>query len=72
MIPASDRVYRAIVEGRLTLPDHPELRAHAHVTIAKRSRCGWRIDKANRAGNIDAVIALGIALERADDRPEPV
>jgi len=49
MIPASDRLYRAIVEKRLTLPDDEELRQYAGAAIAKHSRRGWRIDKANRA-----------------------
>ena len=72
MIPASDRLYRAIVERRLTLPDNPELRAHAHAAIARHSRRGWRIDKANRADNVDAVIALCMALEAADNQPAEV
>jgi phage terminase large subunit-like protein len=66
MIPASDRLYRSIVEQRLTLPDNPELRAHASAAIAKHSRRGWRIDKSARSDNIDAIIALCMALERAE------
>lgn len=66
MIPASDRLYRAIVEQRLTLPADPEFRAHASAAVAKHSRRGWRIDKTNRADNIDAIIALAMALERAE------
>jgi phage terminase large subunit-like protein len=72
MIPASDRLYRAIVEKRLTLPDDDELRQHAAAAIAKHSRRGWRIDKADRADNIDAIIALCMALERAEQKPEEV
>ena len=72
MIPASDRLYRAIVEQRLTVPDHDELRAHAAATIAKHSRRGWRLDKAARTDNNDAIIALAMALERAEFKPEPV
>jgi phage terminase large subunit-like protein len=72
MIPASDRLYRAIVEKRLTLPDDEELRQHASAAIAKHSRRGWRIDKANRADTVDAIIALCMALERAEFKPEPV
>jgi phage terminase large subunit-like protein len=69
MMPASDRLYRAIVEQRLTLPDNPELRAHAHAAIARHSRRGWRIDKAQRSDNIDAVIAMCMALEAAENKP---
>jgi hypothetical protein len=66
MVPASDRLYRAIVEKRLILPYNEELRQHAAAAIAKHSRRGWRIDKANRADNIDAIVALCIA-----PRPSP-
>jgi phage terminase large subunit-like protein len=72
MIPASDRLYRAIVEKRLTLPDSEELRQHAASAIARHSRRGWRIDKLQRADNIDAVISLCMALECAEAKPEPV
>jgi len=72
MLPASDRLYRAIVEQRLTLPDHPELRAHAGAAIAKHSRRGWRIDKARRSDNIDAVVALAMAVDAKEQAPEPV
>lgn len=72
MIPASDRLYRAVVEGRLTLPDDAELRAHAHAAIARHSRRGWRLDKVSRADNIDAVVALAMAVERADDKAPAV
>ena len=50
MIPASDRLYRAIVEARLILLDHEELRQHAANAIARHSRRGWRLDKAGRTG----------------------
>jgi phage terminase large subunit-like protein len=72
MVPASDRLYRAIVEKRVILPDSEELRQHAAAAIAKHSRRGWRIDKTQRADNIDAVIALCMALEAAEVKPEPV
>jgi phage terminase large subunit-like protein len=72
MLPASDRLYRAIVEQRLTLPDHPELRAHAGAAIAKHSRRGWRIDKAGRSDNIDAIVALAMAVDAKEQAPEPV
>jgi hypothetical protein len=66
---ASDRLYLAIVEQRLTLPDNPELRAHAHAAIARHSRRGWRIDKSQRSDNIDGVVALAMALEAAEQKP---
>ena len=45
MIPASDRLYRAVVEKRLTVPDHDELRQQAANTIMRNSRRGARLDK---------------------------
>jgi phage terminase large subunit-like protein len=72
MLPASDRLYRAIVERRLTLPDDAELRAHAGAAIAKHSRRGWRIDKANRSDQVDAVVALAMAVDAKEQAPEPV
>jgi phage terminase large subunit-like protein len=72
MIPASDRLYRAIVEKRLTLPDNDELRQHAANAVAKHSRRGWRIDRASRADNVDAIIALCMALDALEDQPAPV
>jgi phage terminase large subunit-like protein len=72
MIPASSRLHAAIVEQRITLPDDPELARHAADAIARHSRCGWRIDKPNPRVNIDGVIALCMAVERAEYRPEPV
>ena len=72
MIPASDRLYRAIVEQRLTLPDHAELRQHAATAIARHSRRGWRIDKSQRTDNVDGVVALAMALECAEAKPADV
>jgi phage terminase large subunit-like protein len=71
MIPASDRLYRAVVEQRLTVPTNPELRRHAAAAIAKHSRRGWRIDKANRSDNVDAVVALAMCVEAAENQPAP-
>jgi hypothetical protein len=67
MIPASQRLYDALLEGRLTQPNDPELNAHA-AAIARHSRRGWRLDKAERSDSIDAVVALCMAVERAEHR----
>ncbi len=72
MIPASQRLHAAIVEQRLTLPDDPQLARHAADTIARHSRRGWRIDKPSPRTHIDAMIALCMAVERAEHQPEPV
>lgn len=72
MIPASARLHAAVVELRLTLPASRELARHASDAIARHSRCGWRIDKPNPRANIDAIVALAMAVERAEHQPEPV
>ena len=72
MIPASSRLHAAIVERRITLPPGPELARHAADAIARHSRRGWRIDKPRKGINIDAIIALCLAVDRAEHKPEPV
>ena len=57
---------------RLTLPDDRELARHASEAIPRHSRRGWGIDNPNPRANIDAVIALAMAVERAEQVPEPV
>jgi phage terminase large subunit-like protein len=72
MIAASERLYDVIVQRRLVHPDDPELNAHVHAAVAKHSRRGWRLDKADRSSKIDAVVALAMAVDRQAYRPEPV
>jgi hypothetical protein len=72
MIPASARLHAAVVEQRITLPSDRELARHASDAIARHSRRGWRIDKPNPRTNVDAMIALAMAVERAEQKPEPV
>jgi phage terminase large subunit-like protein len=72
MVPASDRLYQAVVQQRLTLPDHEELRQHMANTIARHNRRGWRLDKPSLKQPNDAIIALCMALEAMENQPEPV
>jgi phage terminase large subunit-like protein len=39
--------------------------------VAPHGRRGWRIDKANRSDKIDGAVALAMALDRIENRPEP-
>jgi hypothetical protein len=71
MIPASDRLYRAVVEKRLTVPDHEELRQQAANTIMRNSRRGARLDKPSLDLPNDSIIALCMALEAFENQPEP-
>jgi phage terminase large subunit-like protein len=72
MIPACERLYDAVVHKRLVHPDDPELNAHVHGAVARHSRRGWRLEKPDRATNIDAVVALAMAVDRHAYQPEPV
>jgi phage terminase large subunit-like protein len=71
MMPSSQRLYSAIVEQRLVLPDHEEMRQHAHAAIARHTRRGWRVDKTSKSDQIDAVIALCMALDAVETQPAP-
>jgi phage terminase large subunit-like protein len=68
----SERLYRAVAEDRLTHGDDPELNRHVAGAVAWETGRGWRIHKAARSSQIDAAIALAMAVERAEQRPEPV
>ena len=72
MIPASSALYDAVVEKRLVHPDDPALNAHVAAAVAKNSRRGWRLDQAPGGGNIDGVVALAMAVERAAEPPQEV
>jgi phage terminase large subunit-like protein len=72
MIPASSVLHAAIVERRITLPANEELTQHAANTVAKQSRRGWRIDKPDDRTPNDAIVALCMAVDAAENRPEPV
>jgi phage terminase large subunit-like protein len=71
MVPASAGLHRAIVDRRPTLPDDSELARHATNAIAKHGRRGWRSDKPSPRTQIDGVIALAMALSRAENQPQP-
>lgn len=65
-IPASGVLYDAVVEGKLTHPNDEKLNARVSHAVAKQSRRrGWRLAQADGGGNIDAVVGLAMAVERA-------
>lgn len=74
MVPASQRLRSAVVEGRITLPPDRRLAEHAAKAVQRHGRRGWRLDRASRSPDdaIDGLIALCMALERAENRPAPV
>ena len=72
MVPASERLYAAVVEGRLKHPNDPHLNAHVAAAVARDTPRGWRLDKTKGTEQIDAVVALAMAVEAAEQKPPPV
>jgi phage terminase large subunit-like protein len=74
IIPASQRLWDAVVERRLVHPGDARLDAHVHAAISRTSRRGWRIDRPSKGPGhqIDGVMALLMALDRAEHIEPPV
>lgn len=70
VIPAASELYDAIVEQKLTQPGDDALDRHMATVVAKSTRRGIRIDKANESDQIDGAAALLMAYEGAT-APEP-
>jgi phage terminase large subunit-like protein len=65
LVPGSNRLYDAIVSGRLQHLDDPVLNSHVHHAIALDTERGWRVSKA-KSRQIDAVVAMMMAVESAE------
>jgi phage terminase large subunit-like protein len=72
MTVASEGLHAAIVERRLRHRGWRDLDQQVASAVAKQTNRGWRLDKADRNARIDAAIALAMAVERAQAKPEPV
>lgn len=71
MVPASERLYSAVKEGKLRHPNDPGLNRHVAKTVARETARGWRIDKLKSRDQIDAVVALAMAVDRATHKTRP-
>jgi phage terminase large subunit-like protein len=74
LVPAGERLSAAIMEGRLKHPGDPVLDRHVAAAVAKQTRRGARIAHAggrHSSNRIDAVIALAMAVDRAENQPAP-
>lgn len=69
MTVASEGLHAAVVEKRLRHPGHPTLDSHVAQAVAQKTGRGWRLTKAGRGAQIDALIALAMALEHASIQP---
>jgi phage terminase large subunit-like protein len=72
MIPASERLYDAIVHQQIIHPDDPQLNIHVHAAVARQSRRGWRLERPDRSTNIDGVVALAMAVDSHSHAAQPV
>lgn len=54
----------------LAVDDEPDLDRHVAKAVAKSTGRGWRLEQGGRDANVDAVIALAMAVERAQ-APKP-
>jgi phage terminase large subunit-like protein len=72
MIPACERLYDAIVQQRLVHSDDPDLNRHVHAAVARHTRRGWRLEKPDRTTNIEAAVALAMAVQAHAYQPETV
>lgn len=75
LVPASERLSAAILERRLRHPGDPVLDRHVAAAVTKQTQRGGRIAHAggrHASNRIDAVIALAMAVDRVENRPEPV
>ncbi len=68
----SEKLHGLVVEQRLLHPGVAELDRHVANAVAKPTPRGWRLVKSAEAAQIDAVIALAMAAERASTpAPQP-
>lgn len=67
MAPATDRMYAAIAEGRITHCGNETLAAHMNNAVAKRTAMGDLVGKDKKGSNrkIDACVAAIVAHDRA-------
>ena len=65
-VPASTRLYEAIVSGRLAHDADPVLAAHVAAGATRDTDRGWRISKGKARRKIDALMALLVCFSRAD------
>jgi phage terminase large subunit-like protein len=69
----SERLHGLVIEQRLRHPGDPELDRHVANAVAKPTPRGWRLVKSADSAQIDGVIALAMAAERASQpAPQPV
>lgn len=69
-VPASARLYEAVVAGRIAHDGDPILTAHVNAGTIRDTERGWRLSKGKARRAIDALIALMVAFSLADKPAE--
>ncbi len=72
MLYVLSRSLRGGREARLRHLGDEHVNAHVGQAIAEDTPRGWRISKAKSRDNIDAVVAMAMAVEAAENKPAPV
>lgn len=72
MVPACGHAYEAIGSGRLAHDADAVFTDQVLAAAQIATENGWRLSKGRSRRKIDACIALVMALDRADRKPEPV
>ena len=67
----SETLHSVVVSGRLSHPGHPVLDRHAADAIAKPTNRGWKLSKSTDGVQIDALVALALAVSRVEQREPP-
>lgn len=65
MAPASDELYQAIVGGDLVHDGDDRLAAHVEAGVVARTERGWRLTARGAEGDVEALMALVMALDAA-------
>jgi phage terminase large subunit-like protein len=71
MAPASDTLYQAIVSGDLVHDGDDQLAAHVDAGETIRTERGWRLTARGVDGDVEALMALTMALDAATRGLEP-
>lgn len=72
MTRCSENLHRVVIEQRLRHPGVAELDRHVAAAVAKPTPRGWRLVKSSENVQIDALIALAMSAERAEQPAEAV
>jgi phage terminase large subunit-like protein len=70
MVPASSRLFEAIRDKRVIHDGDPILAANVNAGVTVETDRGWRLTKRKATDKIDALIALAVAVERAESAPK--